>query len=626
MSTGEQSRADVGPYVLGQVLGRGGMGVVYRATHVHLGRDVALKLLAPELNDNDEFRRRFLRESRLAASLDHPNVITVYDAGDFNGTLYIAMRYVDGVDLAQLLRKQGRLEPLAALSLLDQVAAALDAAHEHGLIHRDVKPANVMIASGRCYLTDFGLTKQVGASPASTELTRTGMFLGTLHYSAPEQIQGNEVTASTDIYALGCVLYECLTGVTPFSKESQVALLYAHLSDSPRPPSELRPELPRAIDDVLAKALAKSPQDRYRTCGELMASARSAITRQSQSKTPPPPVPAPLAEADTLAAQPATSPPPSRSGSSVYAAPDERHYEAVIRHMVDQGTVVPILGCRLTGTLPDAEEIAADLAHSFGIDTDASDLARVSQQVYVSMGRPDLVRRLRQILARDLTPSPVHRFLARFPHQLEQLHQRPRYQMIVTTNYDTSLEQAFEEENEPYDLAVYIASGPDQGRFLHVPFGGDPEPITVPNRYDRFPISDYGELERTVIVKIHGGVARESVTAAANDNFVITEDHYIEYLSSNPIESLVPVQILAKLTDSHCLFLGYSMRDWNLRVFLKRIWQDEPLGSKSWAIQRDSDGVEKDFWSQSQVDFFAAPLEQYVEELHSHMMARGVSA
>src|SRR5437763_12970353 len=183
------------------------MGVVYRATHVHLGREVALKLLAPQLSGNEEFRARFLRESRLAASLDHPNVITVYDAGDFNGTLYIAMRYVEGIDLAQLLREQGRLEPLAAVSLLDQVAAALDAAHEHGLVHRDVKPANVMIASGRCYLTDFGLTKQTGA-PEGAALTRTGAFLGTLHYAAPEQIEGREVTARPGIYAPAFALYE----------------------------------------------------------------------------------------------------------------------------------------------------------------------------------------------------------------------------------------------------------------------------------------------------------------------------------------------------------------------------------------------------------------------------------
>jgi serine/threonine-protein kinase len=623
VSIGEQSTVSIGPYVLGQVLGRGGMGVVYRATHVHLGREVALKLLAPELTTNDEFRGRFLRESRLAASLDHPNIITVFDAGDFNGTLYIAMRYVEGVDLAQLLRKQGRLDPLAALSLLDQVADALDAAHDHGLIHRDVKPANVMIASGRCYLTDFGLTKDASASPGSAGMTRTGMFLGTLSYAAPEQIEGAEVTASTDIYALGCVLYECLTGTPPFRKETDVALMFAHVSETPRPPSELRPDLPAALDEVLAKALAKSPEDRYATCGELMAAARAAVAPNVQAgmpAEPAPPIPPQRSHATRVASRPL-------SPSAAYGLPpDSVHYDEVIRYMFDQGTVVPLLGSRVGGTLPDAEKIAADLADSFGIETDDLDLPRVAQQVYVSVGRPDLVRRLRQILAGDSDPSPVHRFLARVPRQLEDLGLAPRHQMIMTTNYDTNLERAFDEENEPYDLAVYVASGPDRGHFVHCPCGGDPEPIAVPNRYDKFPINDYGDLERTVIVKIHGGVTAESFGYSAKDNFVITEDHYIEYLSSNPVESLVPVQILAKLTDSHCLFLGYSMRDWNLRVFLKRIWQDEPLGSKSWAIQRDPDPLEKDFWSQAHVDFFAAPLDQYVEELHRRVVARGVPA
>jgi serine/threonine-protein kinase len=310
-----QTNAHIGAYVLGEVIGRGGMGVVYRATHVHLGREVALKLLAPQFSGNDEFRRRFLRESRLAASLDHPNVITVYDAGDFNGTLYIAMRCVEGIDLAQLLRERGRLDPLEAISLLDQVAAALDAAHEHDLVHRDVKPANVMIASGRCYLTDFGLTKQATASEASLSLTRTGSFLGTLHYAAPEQIEGREITARTDVYALGCVLHECLTGAPPFNKDSEVALLYAHLSEPPPPPSELRSDLPRAIDEVVAKALAKSPEGRYRTCGELMSAARAALTEEAgQTVVAQPPAPPKVA-----AAPPADSPMRSRAQTAPYS-------------------------------------------------------------------------------------------------------------------------------------------------------------------------------------------------------------------------------------------------------------------------------------------------------------------
>lgn len=277
------------------------MGVVYRATHVHLRREVALKLLAPELSGNAEFRRRFLRESQLAASLDHPNIITVYDAGDHDGTLYIAMRYVDGVNLAELLGKQGQLDPAAALSLLDQVAAALDAAHGRGLIHRDVKPANVMIASGRCYLTDFGLTKQASTTGGSS-LTKTGALLGTLHYVAPEQIEGRQVTAETDVYALGCVLHECLTGAPPFTRESEVALLYAHLNDTAPRATELRPELSAGIDDVVAKALAKSAEERYRTCGELLAAARAALAVNAPITAAEPPTVA--AEPPTVGAEP----------------------------------------------------------------------------------------------------------------------------------------------------------------------------------------------------------------------------------------------------------------------------------------------------------------------------------
>jgi hypothetical protein len=306
--------------------------------------------------------------------------------------------------------------------------------------------------------------------------------------------------------------------------------------------------------------------------------------------------------------------------------PDQRHYETVVRFMVDQGTVVPIVGSRMSGMLPDSEKIAADLVRSFGIETDSLDLPRVAQEVLVSSGRPDLVRRLRQILAAEAQAHAVHLFLARFPQELQSLGLPPRYQMILTTNYDAALEGAFEAENEPYDLAVYMASGEDRGRFVHYPYDRDPETITVPNRYGKFPIDDYGELERTVIVKIHGGLGGDGAGLGAKDNFVITEDHYIDYLSSAPIESLVPVQLLAKLTESHCLFLGYSMRDWNLRVFLKRIWRGEPLGAKSWAIERDASTLEKDFWAQSQVDYFAAPLEDYIQELRRQMLARGVQA
>ena len=277
MGPDQQSGTRVGGYVLGERVGRGGMGVVYRATHVHLGRDVALKLLAPELAGQDDFRERFLRESRLAASLDHPNVVTVYDAGDADGTLYIAMRYVEGIDLAEYLRREGPLSPAQALSMLEQVGSALDAAHQRGLIHRDVKPANVLIASGECYLTDFGLTKRATPSDVSAALTRTGQFLGTVDYVAPEQIEGAEIDGRVDVYALTCMLHECLTGSRPFPKDSELAIISAHLRDPPPRPTELRPELPAAIDDVVATGMAKAPADRYSTCAELLAAARGAL-------------------------------------------------------------------------------------------------------------------------------------------------------------------------------------------------------------------------------------------------------------------------------------------------------------------------------------------------------------
>ncbi|MEA2412061.1 MAG: eukaryotic-like serine/threonine-protein kinase [Thermoleophilaceae bacterium] len=265
-----------GAYLLGPLLGRGGMGVVYQAQHVHLGRTVALKLLAPELSRSEDFRARFLRESRLAAELDHPGIVTVYDAGEVNGVLFIAMRFVRGTDLAALLAQRGPLAVDETLSILNQVASALDAAHAAGLVHRDVKPANVMIEGQRCYLADFGLTKR--AASDSAQLTAAGQFLGTVDYVAPEQIEGRPVDGRADQYALGCVLFECLTGSRPYPRDSQVAVIYAQLREPPPRPSELRPDLPAAIDAVVARAMAKDPVARYSTCEEFVATAGTALS------------------------------------------------------------------------------------------------------------------------------------------------------------------------------------------------------------------------------------------------------------------------------------------------------------------------------------------------------------
>jgi YVTN family beta-propeller protein len=264
-------------YRIEALLGRGGMSVVYRADHARLKRKVALKLLAPELAEDERFRERFLRESQLAASLDHPNVVPIYDAGEVDGLLYIAMRYVPGTDLRALLRREGALEPERALSLVAQVGSALDAAHERGLVHRDVKPSNILLAGrpGRehCYLADFGLSTSASDRSAVSDPQQ---IVGTIDYVAPEQIRGGEVDGRADVYSLACLLYESLTGDVPFRRVNDVAVIYAHLEEAPPKASErgvaLRPEL----DAVLARGMAKAPAERWETCGALVEAARSA--------------------------------------------------------------------------------------------------------------------------------------------------------------------------------------------------------------------------------------------------------------------------------------------------------------------------------------------------------------
>jgi streptogramin lyase len=265
-------------YRIEALLGRGGMSVVFRAEDKRLRRKVALKLLARELAEDERFRERFLRESQLASSIDHPGVVPVYDVGDSSGQLYIAMRYVEGSDLRRILEAEGKLEPARALAICAQVADALDAAHERGLVHRDVKPSNVLIASQRgreyCYLADFGLSKD---GSEDSRLAVTEPLVGTTDYVSPEQIRGEEVDARADVYGLGCLLYECLTGGVPFRSDSEIEVVYAHLEEPPPRPSASRPELGEAIDTVIAKAMAKDSRDRYATCVELFDGARAAL-------------------------------------------------------------------------------------------------------------------------------------------------------------------------------------------------------------------------------------------------------------------------------------------------------------------------------------------------------------
>ncbi len=265
---------------LESVLGRGGMGIVYCAREARLNRLVAVKVINAELADDPVFRRRFEGESRIAAGLEHPNVLPVYAANEHEGTLYLVTRYIEGSDLKEQLATGGRMAPARALAILGQVAQALDAAHAQGLVHRDVKPANILLAhpgtpSEHAYLTDFGLSKQVASVSG---LTRTGQFVGTVDYIAPEQARGEGIDARADVYALGCVLYEMVTGHVPYPRDSDVAKLYAHLHDMPPPASTQAPGIPPALDAVIERALAKDPNTRYPSAGDLARAAHSALS------------------------------------------------------------------------------------------------------------------------------------------------------------------------------------------------------------------------------------------------------------------------------------------------------------------------------------------------------------
>ncbi len=272
--------AQIAGYRLAEQIGWGGMAVVYRALDVRLDRWVALKILAPEIARDESFRQRFISESRAAAAVDHPHIIPVFEAGDAGGVLFIAMRYVGGGDVRTLVRRLGPLDAARATSIIGQVASALDAAHAVGLVHRDVKPANMLLGtvagSGRpdhVYLSDFGLSKQ---ALATAGLTQTGQFVGTLDYMAPEQIESRPVDGRTDLYSLGCAAFEILAGEPPFKRGEDLGRLFAQLSAPPPRLTARRPDLPPAIDRVLARALARSPDDRYPSCLDFAASLRAA--------------------------------------------------------------------------------------------------------------------------------------------------------------------------------------------------------------------------------------------------------------------------------------------------------------------------------------------------------------
>jgi SIR2-like domain/TIR domain len=339
------------------------------------------------------------------------------------------------------------------------------------------------------------------------------------------------------------------------------------------------------------------------------------------------PAAAPEAATEPAPTEPALTPatPPvavvehaAAPADSSLPGPSDAHYETVLEYMIEEGTVVPVLGLRVRGSLPDAEQLADHLVSKFKL-SQSRDLAEVAQHVAVARGPSFVFKEINELLRLGSEPTALHRLLARFPGRLEQLGLPPRYQMIVTTNYDSALEHAFEAENEPYDLAVFIAGGQDKGKFAHVPWKGEPRVITEASRYRELPIDPNDELERTVIVKVQGAADAREAGARGGRSYVLTEDQYIDYLVTDQIGSVVPLQILNKLTSSHCLFLGYAVRDWSLRVFLSRIWQGQPLDDKSWAIEHSPDELEKDFWSSLRVELLSAAPDDYAQQLDARL-------
>jgi hypothetical protein len=320
-------------YWIDGLLDRGGMGVVYKAMDVDLDRAVALKLIAPEYTEDETAATRFKTEARLAASLEHPNIVPVHRGGEENGVLYLAMRFVPGTNLRRLVNR-GPLALDVTVDVITQIAGALDAAHARGMVHRDVKPANILLsdetAHTHAYLTDFGLTKRPGSTG---NLTGTGLWVGTADYVAPEQIQGEEIDGRADVYSLGCVLYEMLTGEVPYPKDGDIAKLWAHISSPPPLPSAVRRDLVPAFDEIVARATAKDPADRYASAGAMAIAVREAVALQRQDQAggaiapasvsqPAPPPAAPTVTAASMAAAPSSQPPaPTAAPSWPAAAP-----------------------------------------------------------------------------------------------------------------------------------------------------------------------------------------------------------------------------------------------------------------------------------------------------------------
>jgi hypothetical protein len=325
-------------------------------------------------------------------------------------------------------------------------------------------------------------------------------------------------------------------------------------------------------------------------------------------------------EAARPAAIVAASPLQAAPAAAGIARPYHDHYVDVAAAMLD-GTVVPLLGPGVGGAPASVDHLAAPLAAQFGAP--ATGLAEAAQRVAVTLGERRLYAAFKELLAGQSEPTDVHRFLAALPGLMRRSGSPPRHQLIISANYDSGLERAFEDANEPFDYAVYLAA---DGWFVHVPWGehaSEPEARTIlePKQYVGFPIGDDGELERTIIVKIHGGADGGEGDVVWRNNYVVTEDHYIDYLPTQNIQDHLPIQILDKLTGSRCLFLGYPLRSWNARVFLRRIWRGMPVSENSWAVEEGPDLVEKASWSAiGRVELLAASLPEYVSELRSMLL------
>jgi SIR2-like domain/TIR domain len=382
------------------------------------------------------------------------------------------------------------------------------------------------------------------------------------------------------------------------------------VDDAEMPPRETLPKPFRPLADVQAQMLRHASWDRD---VEALAEALGHIAQRFRPMRPSPELPV-------------------RSPGAARRTDAER----VASHLA-AGKVVMVIGSGANavdrdgpwqhgaGSLPSASELAHYLAQSFGMGSESDDLARISQHVSLTEGRVDLEEAVRELLIKaECEPGSIHRFAARLPGRLRDLGHE-RYQLIVTTNYDATLERAFEAVHEPYDLVVFVATGEHRGRFVHVPWwnreGGGPTPIAVPNEYVALPFDEFGALDRTVIVKLHGGrVDLGPAGPHLRDNFVITEDDYIGYLTQSPIASLVPVQILDKLHEGHFLFLRYRMRDWTLRVFLQRIWREQRVGARSWAVEDPGvDVVDRELWDHFGIHVVEEAVLDFLNDVESEL-------